>query len=322
MPAKSQYSGITSREVIGRFYQTLESNMDRGWPSLLGMEMPSDQESETYNWLGMAPALREWVGGRNPKGLRENGLTIANKKFEATMQVPLDDLNRDKTGQLQLRIDELSDRVIQHWASLLSTFILNGNGDTNGLAYDGQYFFDTDHSEGDSGTLSNLLTASDYGNLNVNTPAAPTADEFAKALVNIISHFFTFKDDQGEPLNEGAMKFAILTPIGLWGPAYEAVNSKFLATGSGVRDNTTIPNQFDIQVIPNPRLTWTTDFAVFRTDGRTKPFILQEEEGVRMTAKAEGSDFEHDNDAHEYGVKAKRNVGYGQWQHAIRATFS
>ncbi|GAF85157.1 unnamed protein product, partial [marine sediment metagenome] len=34
------------------------------------------------------------------------------------------------------------------------------------------------------------------------------------------------------------------------------------------------------------------------------------------------SEFEFDNDAHQYGVDADRNVGYGFWQHACLKTFT
>ena len=49
-----------------------------------------------------------------------------------------------------------ADRTVSHWASLLSTLIVNGESAT---CYDEQYFFDTDHSEGESGTQSNVISA-------------------------------------------------------------------------------------------------------------------------------------------------------------------
>ena len=75
-------------------------------------------------------------------------------------------------------------------------------------------------------------------------------------------------------------------------------------------------------VVPNPLLTWTSSFAVLRTDGRAKPFIRQEEEDLKVDALAEGSDEEFKNDRHLYGIKALRNAGYGLWQHAAKATLS
>ena len=97
-------TGLSSRAIIGMFYRALEQDAGPAWVNPISMPFTSDQESETYKWLGQAPAMREWIGGRMAKGFRENGLTIANKKFEATLEVPLDWMRRDKTGQIMVRI--------------------------------------------------------------------------------------------------------------------------------------------------------------------------------------------------------------------------
>lgn len=101
---------LGSRAIIGEFYNKLEQNIGTSWINDVSMLFQSNQESETYKWLGMAPGMREWVGGRNAKGFRENGITIANKTYEATMEVLLDEIRRDKTGQVMLRIAELAQR--------------------------------------------------------------------------------------------------------------------------------------------------------------------------------------------------------------------
>ena len=88
-----------------------------------------------------------------------------------------------------------------------------------------------------------------------------------------------------------------------------------LPAGTGMTE-VHIPSDFNISVVMNPRLTGTTDFFTFRTDGDVKPFIRQQETDVQLKAKAEGSEYEFDNDAHQYGVDTWRNVGYGYWQHA------
>ena len=316
-------SGLGSRAIIGTFYETLEQAIGSTWMGRLAMAFTSDQESETYKWLGASPAVREWIGGRLAKGLRENGLTIVNKTFEATLDISVDDIRRDKTGQIMLRIQEMADRVAAHPMSLISTLINNGGGATNGLAYDGQYFFDTDHVDGDSGTLKNDLAAGDYAVLNVGSATAPTSNEMADAILAVLGHFYSFKDDQGEPINEMAKQFLVMVPFNMWGVAQAAVSSNLLNTGSGGRDNPLVKLPgISIDVVANPRLTATDKFCMFRTDGRTKPFIEQTEEGVKMAAKGEGSEYEFDNNAHQYGVKVIRNVGYGMWQHAIRATLS
>ena len=78
-------SSLGSRAIIGSFYNKLQQDLGMGWIPDVSMLFQSNQESETYNWLGMAPVMREWIGGRQAKGFRENGITITNKTYESTM---------------------------------------------------------------------------------------------------------------------------------------------------------------------------------------------------------------------------------------------
>ena len=79
-----------------------------------------------------------------------------------------------------------------------------------------------------------------------------------------------------------------------------------------------MPDNVVVRVVGNVRLNaWQDKFVTFRTDGRLKAFIRQQETDVAMKAKAEGSEFEFDNDAHQYGVDTWRNVGFGRWQYAV-----
>ena len=304
---------LSSRAIIGEFYATLEQNTGALWVPQVSTLFQSDQESETYKWLGMAPTMREWIGGRQAKGFRENGITITNKTFEATLEVLLDEIRRDKTGQVMVRVRELAQRTNAHWAKLCTTLIENGEA---AACYDGQYFFDTDHSEGDSGTQSNDITS------DVTTTTAPTAAEFESAILKNVEAILGFKDDQGEPLNEEAMSFLVMVPTPFMASAAAALKNPVIVDGSGARTNTiTNIGGFQFNFAVNPRLTWTTKFAIFRTDGQVKPFIRQEEEGVQLSAVAEGSELEFNSNMHRYGVKAIRNAGYGYWQHACLTTF-
>jgi hypothetical protein len=61
----------------------------------------SDQASETYNFLGQSPMMREWIGRRQAKGFNGNGITIINKHYEATIEIAKKDARRDKTGQIR-----------------------------------------------------------------------------------------------------------------------------------------------------------------------------------------------------------------------------
>jgi len=309
--------GLSSRAIIGEFYATLEEDMGGLWVPQVSNLFTSDQESEIYKWLGQSPQMREWIGGRQAKGFATEGVTIVNKEFEATLEVLVKEMRRDKTGQVMVRVRELAQRTNSHWAKLLSQLIIAGE---SAVCYDGQFFFDTDHSEGDSGTQSNDLT------LDVTTPTAPTAGEAEKAILQGMAAILGFKDNQGEPLNENAREFLVMTPITLMNSVASAIGASVIVDGSTSRTNTILTlgtlGGFTVRMAANARLSWTDKLAVFRTDSETKAFIRQEEEAVSVSAVAEGSELEFNDNKHRYGVKASRNVGYGYWQRAALITLT
>jgi phage major head subunit gpT-like protein len=318
-------SGLSSRAIIGMFFNRLAQNVGTEWIDAVSMLFQSDQESETYKWLGMSPQMREWVGGRNAKGFRENGITIINKDYEATMEVLLKELRRDKTGQIRIRINELADRTNAHWAKLLSAKMILGSSEA---CYDTSYFFADAHSEGDSGSQDN--------NLSIDISALPTGDttgshgsttspsigEMSLCILQAIAAITGFKDDQGEPMNEGAKNFIVMVPSTLYPAALGACTVQYLP--QGMNNPLMASNAFNVIPVSNVRLnaSWSASFAVFRTDGNTKPFIRQEELPVTIAAVAEGSELEFNENKHHYGVMASRNVGFGYWQHGCLVTMT
>lgn len=316
--------GWSSRGVIGTFYQTLEAGLARSWMPTVSFPVTSNQKVEQYKWLGMAPAVREWIGGRQPQGLRADAYSLENLKFEATLDIEVDDLNRDPSGQAMLRVQEMADRVNEHWEVLGSAALALGE---SALCYDGLPFFSASHIEGESGVQTNLLTASDVTQLNVTMAAAPTPAEMAAAILGCIGYQYGYLDDKGQPLNGQAKNFLVMVPVPLFVPALAAISAPMVATAGGAAaDNLLVKAMqaggLQVGVVVNPRLSWTVNFAILRTDARAKPLIRQEEYGVKVSAKAEGSEYEHDTDRHQYGIKASRNVGYGYWQYALKATLS
>lgn len=311
---------ITSRAIVGQFYLALSQNPGLPWVEQVSMLFDSNQESEDYAWLGQAPAMREWIGGRQAKGLREESITIKNKLFESTLEIPTDWLRRDKTGQIALRIEEMARRTRAHWAKLLSMLIANGE---SAVCYDGQYFFDTDHAEGDSGTQSNDISV-DISTLPVGgefhgSTTKPSPEELAYAALEGVEKMLSYKDDQGEPMNEHLSEFLCMLPPTYMHSGFAALNNAFLAAG---RTNTVVSSGLDIKPVINPRLPWTEKFALFGVNAGGAPFIRQEEKEVQLDAVAEGSELEFNKRVHHYGVSAMRNVGYGYWQRACLVTLT
>jgi len=310
-----QFQKITTKGVVGMILARLETG-SAAWVTQLAMRMQSDQALETYAWLGNAPALREFIGGRTPKELAENGFTISNKDYEGSILIRSKDMRRDKVGQIQIRVNQLADRANDHPAKLLSALIIAGEST---VCYDGQYFFDTDHSEGESGTQDNdiVFDISDAG--TGGTATAPKADTMSAAILKAIAQMYGFKDDRGEPMNQGASSFVVMVPTTFMGAALEAV-SALLVGGGNTNVLKALEGKFNIEIVPNPRLTWTTKFAVFRTDEAAKPFILQEEAMPDVVALGEGSEYEQLNKEQLFGVDWTGNVGYAYWQHACLVT--
>lgn len=306
-----QFNKITTKGVIGMILARLETG-SAAWVGDVAMRMTSTQASEEYAWLGNAPALREFIAGRTPAELSELSFVVSNKDYEGSIKIKSKDMRRDKLGVIQVRVNQLADRANDHPAKLLSSLIIAGE---SSLCYDGQYFFDTDHSEGDSGTQSNSISAA------AATGTTPTVEEFSSAVLDAITKMYSFKDDRGEPMNQGASKFVVMVPITYMSVALQAVTA--LLTGGG--NTTVLPalrGKFDIEVVPNPRLTWTTKFAVFRTDDAAKPFILQEEDIPDVVALGEGSEYEQLNREQLFGIDWTGNVAYGYWQHAVLVTIT
>jgi phage major head subunit gpT-like protein len=309
---------ITERQVIGNFYKALAIATGAPWLDAVSNYFTSDQAIEEYTWLGMTPAMREWIGGRNAKGFREESFKIRNKHFEATLEVLVRDLRRDKTGQLMVRINELARRANTHWASLISHLVIDGEATD---CYDGQYFFDTDHEEGESGAQSNDIEV-DISAEPVATGGSTTSPAVAEmqfAIAKSIQQIVSFVDDQGEPMNEDATQFLVMVPVPYMNVALQAA-----ATPAQVAETQSALNalkgKFRIDVAVNPRLSWTEKFVTFRTDSYLKSFIRQEEVGVQLKVKGSGSEYEFDNDAHQYGLDSWRNVGYGMWQNSCLVT--
>jgi len=308
---------LSSRAVVGMYYAALE-NPSSGWIGRVCNRFGSNQASETYAFLGQNPRMREWIGGRQAKGLRGNSMTIANKHYEATLEIQVKDLRRDKTPQLRARMAEFAQEGDAHWGTLASALIVAA---PSALCYDGQYFFDTAHVEGDSGTQDNDITC-DISALPAavhGVVTAPSIEEMQQAIVKGIAQILSFKDDRGRPMNSQARSFTVTVPIGLYIPALAAVNAVRTAAMQNNANPSALGN-FNINIEMLPELTWTDSFAVWRDDSPIKGIILQQETDVQTKMKDESSEFAFDNDAIQMGIDAWRGADYGLWQRACYVT--
>lgn len=314
-------SGFDDRNVIGLFQSRYEVLFNESWASQLSLYNPeSDAEAETYGLFGGYPRMREWIGARQAQGTAQRSYTIRNLPYESTLVVKQTMLNRDKSKLLTAYVNNFAGGcVANHWEDLVVTLI-----NANGLCYDGQNFFDTDHQFGSETAQKNLLTATEVPALNITDTANPTSLEWASAIIGTVAYMMTIKDDKDRVVNQNARKFAItVSTVAQFTNLLTALTSDELP---GNVDNPLMGLKaagFTFVPLFLPQLTSaTTKFRMFRMDGELKPFILQSEQEIEYNLLGRGSDFYFENKAIKLGVDASRGAGYGLWEHAAESQFS
>jgi phage major head subunit gpT-like protein len=102
----------------------------------------SNTSSNTYGWLGDFPHIREWIGDRVVKDIKESAYALANKLYESTLGVKRTDIEDDNLGIYRPLSRAQADEVIKFFNRMISKLLSEG---FTGLCYDGQPFFDDSH---------------------------------------------------------------------------------------------------------------------------------------------------------------------------------
>ncbi|MCM0757354.1 Mu-like prophage major head subunit gpT family protein [Sporomusa sphaeroides DSM 2875] len=256
--------------------------------------VPSKAKEETYAWLGSFPRLREWIGDRVINKLKAFGYTIKNKSFEASVSVNRDDIEDDTYGVYSPMIEEMGSSAATHPDEIV--FDLLPKGFTT-LCYDGQYFFDTDHKDGDGPVQSNKGTA-----------ALSKA-----AYMAARSQMMSLTDDKGEPL--GVITNLLVVPPQLEEKAREILLADEI-------DGTTNTAKGTAELLVVPRLAKNAT-AWYLIDGSRsiKPLIFQQRKKAEFVALTDPTDINvFMRKEYLYGVDCRDNAGYGLWQLAYGST--
>lgn len=139
---------IINRQSLTTLTTGYKAHFQRGFAGVAPMwekiatRVPSATAAEEYGWLGAFPGMREWIGERQIKNLAQHGYTIKNRRFEATVSVPVPSINDDQHGIYAPMMEEMGRSAAEHPDTLVYGLLKDGFT-TN--CYDGQFFFDTDH---------------------------------------------------------------------------------------------------------------------------------------------------------------------------------
>lgn len=251
----------------------------------------SDQNIETYPWLGAIPAPSEFTDERKSRKVSEYSTTLENKEYEQTISIKRSLLDDERYGQLNGMASKMGNKFSK-WFDY-KTFALLPAGATT-TCYDGQYFIDTDHSEGNSGTQSNKGTS------------ALSATTFATARAAMLG----FKDDQGDPV--GIVPTLLVVPPALEKTALETVKAVTISTG-GVNVQAGLA-----EVLVSPWLTDTDNWYLLDTTS-DKPLILQERIALELGFQGADSEDGFKRNTYNYGAYWRGAFGYGDWRYIYGA---
>lgn len=137
---RESLAGITTgfTALFNNAFSATESHLDK-----IATVLNSISAEEVHGWIGNFPGMREWVGDRhigNPEAFSYN---IKNRTFESTFAVSREDIEDDKIGMYSPTATQIGELAKTHPDELLFDLLKKGFAQR---CYDGQYFFDTDHS--------------------------------------------------------------------------------------------------------------------------------------------------------------------------------
>jgi len=246
----------------------------------IATEVNTKSHTVDYTWLGELPAMREWIGLRNFKTLKDYVYTIAKRDWEATISVKRDDFLFDNLGVVKIKIPQLVHSINAHYNNLVFGLIK-----LNGLAFDGVNFFGT-----------HTLGATSYTNLG-------TKKLSETALFDAVNFMQGIKDAEGEALD--VTPSLLLIAPDLLKAAKTILGSKQIS-GSDNAAEGLVKYKVVRQMDPG---TW----CLIDNTKPLKPFLLQITKAGKVEEDA--TDMFKTKTVH-YGVDTMDNAGYGFWQMA------
>ncbi len=300
---KSDIPALLLPALRTEFFEALDSMPVSDYQKIASV-IPSNSDVETYPWLGQNPAMREFIDERKIKALKEASYELKNKTWEATIGVDRAAIEDDKYGQIMVRVRGLANQVAKHKNELIFNLLRDGFSAT---CYDGQYFFDSDHSEGDSGTQTNVGAV------------ALTADNLQAGITAMEG----IKDDKGKPI--GVVPDTLVV-----GPAYrftarELLESVYYPSKGDANSGVTNVLAGILDLIVSPHCVdsnYTHNWFLLDTKQAIKPLILQDRVPVEFQAMEADSESGFMRDQYVYGVRARYAGGYGLWQFAYGSRYA
>jgi phage major head subunit gpT-like protein len=306
MPLDTAKATVILRDLTATFDKSVRA-ANPFYPSVCNV-IPSDGLDEKYGWIGDMPGMREWLGDRLFHELRAANYVVTNKHFESSLRIKKTDIADDRMGMYPPLLETLAAEASYHPDELWFNALANGEATA---CFDDQFFFDTDHAWGDSGSQSNDLT------YNAADHTAVTAAEFKAAFHAAREAMLNYVNDQGKlfhrPTVNGMGDLMLLVPTELELAAKEAITA-ILTTNGGSNVVLEVP-----KIVVSAHLSSAVKFYLFHLGQPLKPFVFQAREPLSRQMK--GLEDLETKDV-KFMTEARYNVGYLAWWNAVLTTFN
>lgn len=270
---------------------------------VLATQVGSGSASNTYGWIAQQVIMREWLGQRMVQALSEHSYTLANKKFEATIGVDLDDVEDDNLGIYQgIQIPQIGQAAKKYPERMLAAVLLGVNFDKFGvsetrLGFDGKALFAGDHPCFDAG-------ASTFDNDLDN-------DLTEEGLKSAIQSMAAIKGEDGFPF--GAVATHLVVPKALEWPARELLQAGSLVrvvSGTGVTPVENMLKGALTLVVSELLDSAPTMWYLADCSKSLKPLLRQNRRPVEFTSRDQLTDPDvFDNRRAKHGCFWRGNVG-------------
>lgn len=309
--SKEDFTYLTTEGVNTIFAKHFSRAIKEGQWQLIATRVSSRKSEEKYAWLGESPWPSPWTDERQIKATNpEQNYVLTNAKYEATIGIEREAFDDELYGQISVRIQQLATNMARWFDEQVFSTLVNGETKE---CYDGQYFFDTDHTDpGATYTTSQS---------NLGSSELTVAN-----LKSTITAMRKFKDGNGKPA--GITPTHLVVPPDLEFTAIEILKSQYYPSATNMGTSTTTdyvavnkvnPVNGALGLIVSPYITDSDSWYVVDLSKAVKPLILQEREPVEFKMLT-SDDNAFLRDQYLAGVRWRGAFGYSDWRLAYAQT--
>lgn len=275
-------------------FQGAFAAVDAPYEAFTRVETLEKGRSARMYWGGQVPQMKKWVGDAQFDKLDTYVWEVGIEKYQTGLEIERDDIEDDNLGWILPYIQGMAVEARQHPGREIIKLLENGK---NALCYDGQFFFDTDHRDGDGPVQSN----------KINGPLNEANLQLMRQTMGRL------KDMKGRPMPRKLTHIAV--PTELTQVAKKLVVAEFGANGA------TNVERGSVQIIEIPHLVSPVEWFGFDLSTPFRPFMQYWRRRPEFKAQDSLTDEQAFlREIYRYLVSSRVGFGYGLWQFACMST--